>query len=126
MRVKTALLLDDDIEHRQQMIEILTEKGYRVKLYANPISFMLRREDHICPASGHCFDLILVGNRLSGMSGIEFLRRIKERGCRLPDHCKAIFCSDFPQEHPQMVDELGCRFFIKPTPPEEICRWLDG
>ncbi|HMB16639.1 MAG TPA: hypothetical protein VKN62_10010 [Pelovirga sp.] len=125
MREKTALLLDNDIEHRQQMIEILTTKGYLVQMYASPISYMLRREGHSCSESKYCFDLILVGNRLPGMGGIDFLRHIKNRGCNLPDRCKAVFCNDLSQEQLQMVKELGCHFFKKPTPHEEIQLWLD-
>jgi len=123
---KTALLLDEDVEHRQQIMEILTAKGYMVKVYSNPISFMLRREDLFCPANGHCFDLVLVSNNLSGMCGIEFLRRTKERGCILPDHRKAIFCSAMSQELLQMVKDLGCRVFKKPVLKEEIERWIVG
>lgn len=125
MREKTALLLDDDLEHRQQMMEILTAMGYVVHMFANPISYMLRREGHFCSERNHCFDLILVGNRLPGMSGIDFLQRIKRSGCCLPDYYKAVVCSDISQEQHLKIKELGCRFFKKPTSHEDISLWLD-
>ncbi|MBD1399551.1 response regulator [Pelovirga terrestris] len=125
MQEKTALLLDDDVEHRQQMMEVLTSMGYVVHMFANPISYMLRREGHFCSENKHCFDLILVGNRLPGMSGIDFLQRLKRGGCCLPDHYKAVFCSDLSQEQQQQITALGCCFFTKPTSPEDIRAWLD-
>lgn len=124
MQEKTALLLDDDVEHRQQMMEVLTAMGYVVHMFASPISYMLRWEGHFCSENKHCFDLILVGNQLPGMSGIDFLQRLKRTGCCLPDHDKALVCSDLSQEHLQMVKELGCRYFKKPTSCEEIRLWL--
>ncbi len=125
MQKKTALLMDDDLEHRQQMMEILTAIGYVVHMFSSPISYMLRREGHFCSKRKHCFDLILVGNQLPGMSGVDFLQRIKHSGCSLPDQYKAVFCSDLTQQHLQTAKDLGYRLFKKPTSHDEIRLWLD-
>lgn len=124
MQNKNALVIDDDAEHRDLMTRLLTEQGYQVKAYANPISFMLRRDNHCCPPSGHCIDLIVTGNKMSGMNGIEFLKRIKNNGCRLPDHRKGVFSGVWNDSQLEQVKQLGCRYFHKPVCVEQISQWI--
>ncbi len=124
MQLKTALLVDDDAEHRDLMTHLLKERGYQVKAYANPISFMLRRENHCCPPTGHCVDLIITGNKMSGMNGIEFLQRITSNGCSLPGHRKAVFSSTWDDDHLEQVKQLGCRFFYKPVAVDQLDQWI--
>lgn len=126
MQSRAALLVDDDIEHRDLMARLLLERGYRVKTYANPISFMLRCDINCHPSSGHCFDVIVAGNKMSGMSGIDFIQRIRSRGCYLPDHQIGIFCCDWDDDSLQQINQLGCRFFSKPIVVAEVDAWISA
>lgn len=124
MQHKSALVVDDDAEHRELMTRLLQERGYQVKAYANPISYMLRRESHSCPSSGHCVDLIITGNKMSGMNGIEFLRRLRKNGCSLPGYRKGVFSHAWDVDHLEQIKQLGCRFFYKPVAIDQFDQWI--
>ncbi|MFO7766143.1 MAG: response regulator [Pelovirga sp.] len=124
MHQPTALVLDDDAQHRELMTRLLKERGYQVEAYANPIAFLLRRENHCCPSKGHCVDLIVTGNKMSGMDGMEFLRRINKNGCRLPDHRKGVFSDAWDSSSLERAKQLGCRFFYKPLSVAVFDQWI--
>ena len=70
-------VVDDDLEVRQSLSFLLATAGFAVRLHESAIAFL----DGMGEVPSGC---ILTDVRMPGMDGIEFLRRLKMRGCDLP------------------------------------------
>lgn len=125
MAAKKALVLDDDRINRQFMKDLLEEKQLEVSAFPNPHCVLELWEQ--IKLTGKCpdFDLILTDNRMPGMTGLEFLARIKEQGCDLPEHRKAVISGTWTEEELHQAQKLGCRVFQKPSSIESIFSWID-
>ena len=71
------LLIDDDADLRCFLQAELDERGHAVQC-------LERAEQGPAVLSGAPFDLVLLDNKMPGMSGIEFLEALKERGIEAP------------------------------------------
>lgn len=124
VQTKTALILDDEPLCLDMMREILEEKGFSVTTFNDPISCLEELDEHCKREAIPCFDIILADNQMPHMTGLEFLQFLKSKGCKLPDHCKALISGSWDQDQVEQARELGCRIFYKPTPIETIYQWL--
>jgi CheY-like chemotaxis protein len=105
--------------------EILTEFGYQVTAYSNPLQYLNISEGQSFPLDGYCFDAILTDNKMPGMTGLEFLEKLdRERCCHLPNHRKAIISGDWPHQHQTKARQHGYKTFHKPTELNQILAWL--
>ncbi len=125
MTTKTALILDDDHVCRNMLTDMLTLKEVRVTAHSDPLSYMTHTDQERCAMQEHCFNFILTDNQMPGMTGLEFLEKIKKKGCKIPDNRKAIISGTWSNEELMKARNLGCRTFIKPCPIEQIHNWLD-
>jgi DNA-binding NtrC family response regulator len=76
--VAHVLLIDDDADFLEALEEVLRGKKPQVHaLDSGPEALRLL-------ASGQGFDLILLDNKMPGMSGLEFLTAASEQGVRIP------------------------------------------
>ncbi len=132
MRIKIAAAFDDNEDYRALLEMILEQEGFEVTSFADPCLFMNRDEgslchiDKRCDRDTPCFDALLTDNQMPGMPGVEFLERLKKKGCKLNDHRKAIFSGNWSSEDLNHAGCLGCKIFHKPTPIEDVIAWLDG
>ena len=126
MRSRTALILDDEPLFRELMTEVLSEKGYTVSAFSDPLSCLSNTSGHCCMSTRPCVDVVLTDNQMPGMSGLEFLSYLKAKGCKLPDYRKAVISGNWNQEQILLAQQLGCRIFHKPTSIKDIFSWLDG
>ncbi len=69
---KTILVIDDDEEICEEVSEILKDEGYEVTS-----SFDGLEGDRL--AGSNHFDLILLDLKMSGMTGLDILRHLKEK-----------------------------------------------
>ncbi|MBL8795014.1 MAG: sigma-54-dependent Fis family transcriptional regulator [Planctomycetia bacterium] len=75
--MSTILIIDDDIELGRFLQQGLQEQGHRV-------TYLERADEAPALLAGGGFEVILVDNKMPGMSGIDFLGIIKQRGLNLP------------------------------------------
>lgn len=78
-----------------------------------------------CPEEFVCGDFPLTDNRVSGMTGLEFVERRTNGGCRGIVANKAVFSGSWDEEDLAKAARLGCRVFVKPVNLDEISAWLD-
>lgn len=71
MANKRILVIDDDVELREEISEILVGEGYLVKGTSDP----LHGQGLI---DTHKFDVAIIDYKLPGMTGVDLLRRIKK------------------------------------------------
>ncbi len=124
MKRKKALVLEDDQLYRNLLTEILEEFDYEVCSFSDPTE-AIEQWDHKEQTDGHNdYDLILTDNRMPGMSGLEFLNRIRQQNRPLPDHCTAVISASWSDSELQQAQELGCQIFHKPSHVYRIYAWL--
>jgi len=125
MASKVALLFEDNTLCRDLMTEILMEKDYEVTAFADPTSYVASNiGNRGCPDNA-CADALITDNQMPGMSGLELIQWMNDRGCKLPNHRKAVISGSWSNEEYKQAQRLGCKIFQKPTSIDEIHRWLD-
>lgn len=77
-QTKKVLIFEDNVSLGKMICEYMVRKGQRVKLCSNP-------ED----VNGflqviHQFDLVLTDMQMSGMTGLDILKGIRNKGCAIP------------------------------------------
>src|SRR5262249_44164276 len=71
------LLIDDDADVSRYLQLALEERGHLVEYHE-------RAEHGPDTLAGGDFDLVLLDNKMPGMSGIDFLAALQQRGIRVP------------------------------------------
>ncbi|HEX9760811.1 MAG TPA: response regulator, partial [Candidatus Acidoferrales bacterium] len=69
----SILIVDDEAGIRESLASILSDEGYRAEAVASGEECLQRTESN-------SFDLVLLDVWLTGMDGLETLRRMNERG----------------------------------------------
>ena len=121
-----ALVIDDDRLSRNLLTEILTVKGVQVRAFTDPGSYRTLNPNEYCHTETPCFDFILTDNQMPGMTGLEFIKWIKEMGCKIPNHHQAIISGDWDAVERREALALGVRVFDKPCPVAQIHEWIEN
>jgi DNA-binding NtrC family response regulator len=107
--------MDDDLDLSQFLRHALTERGYKVEC----LESAERAPDLL---AGDGFDLVLLDNRMPGMSGIEFLAALQQRGIRLP---VIVMTSHGSADTAIQATHFGAfDYVVKPLTHEELDRQL--
>ena len=126
-RKKTAVIIDDLELFRTLMTEILEERGYQVSSFATLHDFGCFRQ---CRCHGNTdaapLDLLLTGNRLYPISGLELVEKLQTNNCQQLAQNRAILSGSWTWEEKTKAQQLGCQPFEKPFSLESIQDWLDS
>jgi CheY-like chemotaxis protein len=94
--------------------KILQGFGHHVHTFSDPTVF------HVCrdPECEHhedfpCADALIVDIMMPNMTGIEFLKLQRERGCKILPENKALMSAVTSSQQQAAVEEFGCHFFKK-------------
>lgn len=124
MKSKKALVLDDNDMILAVVEEILTDTQFEVTTFSDPISFFAQKEELCCHSESEpCFDILITDNRMPGMTGLEFIEKLKSRGCKIADHRKAIISGNISSEELDRAKKMNCKVFQKPLPIAELIQW---
>ena len=126
MPPKVALLFEDNRLCRDLMTEILMEKDFTVTAFADPTSYVADKNRCDTCGDNACADALITDNQMPGMSGLELIQWITDRGCKLPNHRRAVISGSWTSEEFDQAQQLGCKIFQKPVSVDEIHQWLDG
>ena len=124
MRQQTALVLDDNSICRFLLAEIMKERNIKVSAYADPVSCL---EKHLADLEKQpfLFDFILTDNQMPGMTGLEFLQKLQEKGVALRVERVAVISGNWSEQELQQARSLGCRIFAKPCDISRLHEWID-
>ena len=125
MKPKKALIFDDNEMLRTLLTEILTHEQFEVTAFSDPISFISQQEKTCCHRETEpCFDVIITDNAMPGMTGLEFLERLKSFGCKLADQRKAIISGNWSADDLIRAKKINSKVFHKPVPIDVLIQWL--
>ncbi|OEU72883.1 MAG: hypothetical protein BA864_14295 [Desulfuromonadales bacterium C00003093] len=123
---KTALVIDDDNICLTLLSELLDEERYKVATFSRPTCYMTLQETDRCPMETPCYNVLLTDNQMPGMTGLEFLEMQRCKGCKIPDHHKAIISGSWTRGDLDKAAQLGCQVFHKPYAFNQIITWLEA
>jgi CheY-like chemotaxis protein len=120
----TAIVIDDDVFFCNLLTDILEDLNLNVVSYKSPEEFFSSLTPDTAAASLGGADFILTDNRMPGMTGLEFLTKLKEMGCPLPADRTAIISGYWDDYEMRQAEELGCQVFDKYNSPEKLGNWI--
>lgn len=77
-----------------------------------------------CPQQHACADVLIVGQNLPLVSGINFIEKRIRGGCKGAVQNMALICSPWSATDRQRARDLGCRWFETPLDLKELGDWL--
>lgn len=116
MRRPRILIVDDAEESRAILaIALRTIEGAAVETAGSA-------EEAVCAMGGDRVDVLITDVRMSGMSGLELLARLRESGC-WPSCGAVVISGETDPELPRRARECGAAvFFRKPFSAGEVRR----
>ena len=110
------LLIDDDDEFMRFLLESLDRQGHRVDCLESPFG----APERLAQTN---FDVVLLDNRMPGMSGIEFLAALEQREISVP---VILMTGDPTSDTAIQAMNLGAfDYVVKPLDVEEFVEELD-
>jgi CheY-like chemotaxis protein len=127
MRKLRILIFEDDPALAALLKQVLLQKGHDVHVFSDPTSCPVYSDHEIeSPQNTACAGVIISDHMMPNMTGVEYYRLQRLRGCKAPDENKALITgSAMHADLKQAINELGCHFIKKPFKVDEILRWVD-
>lgn len=119
------IIFEDDEPTRELLKKVLGRQGDEVLAFPDPLACPLYwRDDCSCLQQNPCGDLLITDNRMPRMTGLEFIRRQCEKGCKGVAANKAIVSGSWTDEQLREARRLGCKVFEKPLRLAELEAWI--
>jgi CheY-like chemotaxis protein len=119
-----AIILEDDEVLKEVLSEILRLRGYEIYAFDTPAICPLQLAPECeCHENERCADILLSDINMPLITGLEFIRNQKDKGCKSP--YTALISGEWSAERLSEAESLGCKTFPKPYSLKEINDWLD-
>jgi two-component system chemotaxis sensor kinase CheA len=119
-----ALVFEDDGTLRYVVKCVLDGRGYEVMAFENPAACpLLKAHECRCDSDEMCADIIVSDVDMPQLSGLEFVKAQKEKGCKIVNI--GLMSGHWSEEQLKQARELGCKTFEKPLDIAEFNHWLD-
>lgn len=126
MSLQNAAIFDDDELFCYLFAKIFRSKDVDVTTYANPdLYFCSDPSINSCPVEAPCVDFLLTDHFMPDMTGLEFLKRLKHMGCKIPDCRKAIVSAEWSEENIKTAKQLVSNIFDKSDSKNLIAAWIE-
>ena len=119
------LIVDDEESIRDSLKIYLTERGHDVLTLEHP-SRCDGESNRLCHGYETCADVLIIDQWMPEMTGIEYLSRRHDWGCRALGQRKALISANLSEQLRLQALELGCTVFTKPVSLKQIENWLEG
>jgi CheY-like chemotaxis protein len=119
-----SFVFEDDPAIRAVLTSMLVDRGHEVFAFDTPAKCRHWRSPECpCPDGYTCADIMITDNQMPLISGLDFVRHQKKRGCGCRHY--AVISRKWEPEDLEQAHELGCMMFLKPFGLSEMDRWLD-
>ncbi len=120
-----VIIFEDDRPTRDLLKLVVEKQGHQVLAFPEPTACPLYENDRCdCRQEFPCGDLLITDNQMPRMTGLEFIRRQQERGCKGIAANKAIASSSWTETQWQEAISLGCKIFYKPLSLVALSTWI--
>ena len=115
------LLFEDEHAIRRPLCVFLRARGYEVLDFPSPMTCTLVSEKKCtCSRDRACTDLVITDMKMPGMTGLELIRMMAEKGCHASTQDKIVISSAITPEQAVEFRTLGCHYLPKPFQMEEL------
>ena len=122
---RTAVVFDDEDLFCYLLTRILGEQDISVTTCAHPGLYLCCQPGvDSCPVEVPCVDFLITDQFMDEMTGLEFLARIKQLGCKIPDCRKAIISGNWTEETMDEARQLVPHVFEKSETKQCLARWI--
>lgn len=123
---RRIIIIDDDPAINLLLKTALVKLGHHVLAFSEPTACQaLVKASCGCPQEFPCADVVISDIVMPSMTGIDFFRQQRDRGCKTLPANKALVSATTEPEHIEAVEALGCKFFAKPFKIVEIIHWVE-
>jgi len=120
-----TLIFEDDEATRFLLASLLRRRGHEVLDFSSPVFCPLyKKSDCGCSLKNACADMLITDMRMPRVTGLEFLRLLLEKGCRIPRESLLLVSSDLKKEEMEECRELGVTFLSKPFSLNDFQGWV--
>ncbi|PLX83020.1 MAG: hypothetical protein C0616_00490 [Desulfuromonas sp.] len=121
------IVFEDDPALANLLKHALHSRGHKVSVFSDPtLCPVFKEQETACPSKTPCADVILSDQMMPNMTGLEFFKLQRARGCKAKDANKAILTgSAMLPELQKEVHDLGYTLFKKPFKVSEVLAWID-
>ena len=122
---RRAVIFDDNDLIRFSLWHLFDQRGYEVFTFPEPCLCPLHVvQECPCPGDSSCADLIISDVNMLERSGIDFIERLMEKGCRQRHF--ALMSGAFTDPDRARAARLGCAVFEKPVDMEALTAWVES
>ena len=127
MKKLRILVFEDDSSLANLVKFSLVQKGHEVQIFSDPTLCPVYLNHAMqCPSPTACADVIITDQMMPNMTGLEFLKFQRMRGCKALDENKAIItASVMNAEMKESINQLGCHYIRKPFHVATVIKWVD-
>lgn len=123
--LRKALVFDDDILILETVEAYFGIKQIKTFPHLYPTCPMIERGVATCPLTTPIYSLILSDNDMPRQTGIDFFEELQRRGCKIPNHRKALMTGFLPRKDYERARSLGLRVLKKTCSFAVLDLWLD-
>ncbi len=116
-------VIDDERSIRDSLKWYFEDLGHEVTVAAAPASCDVY-QGHRCSQAVACGDALLIDYNMPGMTGLEFVERLKTRGCKGITSNMLIMSGNTLAIDLKKATELGCQVMQKPVSFAQLELWL--
>jgi CheY-like chemotaxis protein len=115
------LVFEDDFTIRKPICNFLRAKGHEVLDFPSPLTCALVADKRCaCPREHACANLVITDMNMPGMTGLELIRMLADKGCHAPPQNKIVISSALTAGQIAEFRALGCHFLPKPFQLQEL------
>jgi CheY-like chemotaxis protein len=120
-------IFEDDPALGTLLKQVLVHKGHDVHVFTDPTTCpVYHNHETECPKNSPCADVIISDHMMPNMTGIDFLKLQRMRGCKALDKNKALITgSAIHADLKISIAELECHYIQKPFRVADILMWVD-
>ncbi|MBE0574794.1 MAG: response regulator [Desulfuromonadales bacterium] len=120
------LLLEDEKAISDLLRKIIQGFGHEVLAFSDPTACLFcKNHGSKCPLEYPCADVILSDNMMPNLSGIDYLKLLRTRDCKILHENQALMSAAISAEHQEDIHALGYQFFQKPFMINTLQSWLN-
>jgi len=105
---------------------MLENEGHEVLDFRDPSACSLFNDPTCtCPQSNPCADILITDMNMPNMTGLEFIRMQRARGCKAGPKNKLILSAHVSLPNINEVEMTGCPVMRKPFKPADFLNWIE-